>query len=104
MCDGLEVHKRWRAEVDAIGLGAAIADDIGCELTAGRLDGGHCVAAGRLKPFGPELKVVDERLHAMGDLALWRRGDLAVGRHIAARAHLAQPRKRLVADPNALAE
>src|SRR5205807_8890331 len=65
---GLQIGKRRRALVDADGPSRAVTDDVEPELTAWRLDTDVGFARGWSNAFGPQLEVMDNRLHAPGQL------------------------------------
>ena len=89
------------ADVHAVGLGAAVGDEVAAELAAGRLDGHVDLALGHLEALGEELEVVDERLHRLVDAGPRRRRDLLVLHPVVARRHLVDD---LADDPHRLAD
>ena len=93
---GLQVRERRVAEVRPEGAGAAVGDDVGAELAAGRLDR-HVRLAGRdPEALGHQLEVVDQGLHRLThDVA-----DVveAVAHAVAADRELAGPGDLLVGD------
>ena len=93
---GLQVGERRVAEVRPERAGAAVGDDVGAELAAGRLDR-HVGLAGRdPEALGDQLEVVDQGLHRLAhDVA-----DVveAVAHAVAADRELAGPGDLLVGD------
>src|SRR5512143_20961 len=74
----LQVDERRPAEVTAHRFGRAVADDVHAELALGRLDRMVRLAGRRLDAFGEALEVMDQRLHAGGELFARGWDDLAV--------------------------
>src|SRR3954453_19808123 len=62
---GLQVGEGRVAEVDPIGAGAAVADDVRAELTSRGLDRDVRLAGRDGEALGDELEVVDQRLHGL---------------------------------------
>src|SRR3546814_19053843 len=83
------MRKRRRADLAAVRLVGAVADQIDAEFAL-RTFGRHInFARGDVETLGVELEVMDQRFHRLLHLATLRRHDLAVeagdraGRHVA---------------------
>ena len=67
--DRLQMGEARRADLAAIGLVAAVGDQIDAELALGRLDRGVGLAGRHVVALGVELEVMDERFHRALHLA-----------------------------------
>src|SRR5262245_35731152 len=55
----LDVDERWRADVDPVRAGRAVADEVAPELAPWALDGDVHLTLGHLEALGEQLEVVD---------------------------------------------
>src|SRR5207248_4675010 len=96
----LQVGERRRALVHPQRPTRAVAHDVKTQLATRRLDADIRLAGGWPDALGPQLEVVDDRLHALGQLFTRRRHDLAVAGLDRPARHAVE---RLPADLDALA-
>src|SRR6266851_4286130 len=75
----LEIAERRRPDLHAIGLVGAIRNQVEAQLATWALHERIDVANGTLEPFADEPEMVDDRLHALAELAPRGQGHFAVG-------------------------